>query len=1209
MQIINDDDRFMLTDPHGTACPLAPITVGAVCVTASGSRVTTGALTGQPDAHGIGVTVAIDGTTDDVYASLTVTVRNDGDAPVTLDDLYADFGVARTASNANLPAGLVSRSLDAGVSASGTHTAYDPSSITHPDDRPTPLESPDAFLLLPYAGQRDFRLLVMPYDTTQFELVEPNGPSDYRCYLRSAGRRGAPEYSNTHWHEPARTLTLAPGRAESFTILLTFASSENDIASFLVRFAQTPRGFADGVNGMDSLYHFLLDDPKSIHASHDLTNGYQSAVITDGRLSSLTTPAGGIEAIDPDMGFGDVTITYDNDRKFSTAGLNGHLDADGDAVFRDGPLEATLSFRLDGRTLHATVSLANTGSEPLTLTDVSMAVPLNSRMAWGVDAAQRMIRHTQVAGDNSFMLATPSDGKPPYLLGIPADGVRWELFDLGKQPTRDGETREVYRIHMHGDAAAAEARTHEGGRWRLPTSSLTLAPGERRAFGLDLLWVDGYDEARRELIAHGKLDVQVVPGYTLPRGTEALIKIDSRYADVTLTAEHPDETAIRLVEDCVIDAGSGDGATGSYAGTGDGNGMGDDGNRHGRHGVFRRIYGVRLDRLGENLLTLRYGDGHVGYLELFATLPVGELIDSRADYLRRCQADAPDKWYDGLLQERNTKTGALLNPDNYDEIKGWRIYEVTCDDPGLAKPAFLAAKNAEHPVEDEVRALDRYLGSFVWGGLQRTDEEEWPYGVYGVPDWKNLRDHRGLNGNEQLHIGRLWDYPHVALTWFMMYRIAVRKPEWTALPAREYLKRAWGTFTAMYRYPDEVGYDYESKLDNTSPYRTGYYNELVIADVIDALRVEGEPVRAAQLEAYWNHKADFLIRQAKDLFGSEYAFDTTGFETTQAVVDWGRGHAMRVWNTDGRSATSYRAGDVERFDRYQRACNIACRGWLENGYYVTGSDIRNDTMQYTLSYMSQMGGWSLLQDALYADGSPFGLLRLASASLLSSWALVNAGDKESGYGYWFPGAENQGASSGGFEPLPYATTWLGQPADRGYWIYGCETDLGYCGYLRGAATVVADDPDFGRVVYGGTQSDDNQADINVTRDGDGTRITGTDATGIPTTASSGLMMRDGDGTRITHITPTDGVNRRFHLIRSAADRIHVMLDGARYASATIEECESGRTIITLDVTDVLDGRATLRAFAHDGTVLTIGRRCGRDLTIPVSDGPVAISLG
>ena len=54
-------------------------------------------------------------------------------------------------------------------------------------------------------------------------------------------------------------------------------------------------------------------------------------------------------------------------------------------------------------------------------------------------------------------------------------------------------------------------------------------------------------------------------------------------------------------------------------------------------------------------------------------------------------------------------TRKMLGPDDYDRIKGWRVYEVTCDDPGLSKPAFLAAKSAEAQVQGEVAALDRYL--------------------------------------------------------------------------------------------------------------------------------------------------------------------------------------------------------------------------------------------------------------------------------------------------------------------------------------------------------------------------------------------------------------------------------------------------------------------------------------------------------------------
>ena len=89
------------------------------------------------------------------------------------------------------------------------------------------------------------------------------------------------------------------------------------------------------------------------------------------------------------------------------------------------------------------------------------------------------------------------------------------------------------------------------------------------------------------------------------------------------------------------------------------------------------------------------------------------------------------------------------------------------------------------------------------------------------------------------------------------------------------------------------------------------------------------------------------------------------------------------------------------------------------------------------------------------------------ASYLSAWALVNSGTPESGYGYWYPGLENDGGAGGGFEPAPTGTTWLGQPHHRGSWYYSCEENPGYCGALRTAATILTDDPIFGRFCFGG----------------------------------------------------------------------------------------------------------------------------------------------
>jgi hypothetical protein len=138
---------------------------------------------------------------------------------------------------------------------------------------------------------------------------------------------------------------------------------------------------------------------------------------------------------------------------------------------------------------------------------------------------------------------------------------------------------------------------------------------------------------------------------------------------------------------------------------------------------------------------------------------------------------------------------------------------------------------------------------------------------------------------------------------------------------------------------------------------------------------------------------------------------------------------------------------------------------------------------YTLSYMSQMGGFSVLDYGLHYATQPADYLRLGYASYLSSWALVNSGTPESHYGYWYPGKENDGAAGGGFEPRAWATSWLRKSHPRGSWYYGCEIDLGYCGALRSAATIVVDDPIFGPIAYGGQLAETPDSFSVIPKDG------------------------------------------------------------------------------------------------------------------------------
>jgi hypothetical protein len=243
----------------------------------------------------------------------------------------------------------------------------------------------------------------------------------------------------------------------------------------------------------------------------------------------------------------------------------------------------------------------------------------------------------------------------------------------------------------------------------------------------------------------------------------------------------------------------------------------------------------------------------------------------------------------------------------------------------------------------------------------------------------------------------------------------------------------------------------------------------------------------------------FFVNGGPNLFGSEYAFDSTGFESTQAIARYAIDHPIMAGITTEASA---------KFAVTQIRANLFCRGVIEKAYYHYGSDYRGGAGDsYTLSYMSPMGGWGVLDHALHDRSEPDAAIRLGYGSILSSWSLMNSGTHETGFGYWFPGEANDGGTGGGFEPAAFGTTWLGQPHHRGPWYYSSETDLGYCGALRAASTIVADDPVFGLFCFGGEMRVENSS---------------------------------------MHIIPRDGVRRRLHL-RTAAQQIDLELTGGRFA--------------------------------------------------------------
>ena len=775
-----------------------------------------------------------------------------------------------------------------------------------------------------------------------------------------------------------------------------------------------------------------------------------------------------------------------------------------------GRLTAKIDLSVDENTLNWTIDLENLGNSPLEIGD--LAIPLLMNGNFQQQPTTAVLKHGLVSGDASFIFWMRRNSVGPYLTFTPAAGTSLEYW----------EAQGGYRVFVHS-AASKRPETN----WRQPTTSLTLAPRGKKTYGFKLQWAQSYD-AVRDIRARESVDVQVVPGMTLPSDLSARFALRSASPIHDVTAEFPKETTIT---------------------------------RLGKKGDSE-IFEVRFAKLGENRLTVTFGSNRKTYLEFFSTEPVETLIAKRAAFIASHQHRDPSKWYNGLLAEWAMDTHSMLGPDNYDRIKGWRIYEVTCDDPGLSKPAYLASKSAEHPVQSEVSALDYYIEHFVWGGLQRSTNEEYAYAIYGIPDWKQNRDSTDPGRNGRRHIWRIYDYPHITTMYFGMYRVAKHHPEIkTALDATEYLRRAYGTAVAMFTIPYEV--------ERWSAYQTGLYNELVIPDVIAALELEGMRDQAERLRSHWERKVRAFIGDRPDLFRSEYAFDSTGFESTHALAKYALEHSDDF--TRQRPATEkaqpIQLATMKQFLDQQMEANIFCRGWLENAYYLYGSDIRGGGgNSYTLTYMSTMGGWGVLDYALYNadDYAPY--LRLGSASSLSAWALLNSGTPQSNYGYWYPGKENDGGAGGGFEPAPFGNTWLEQPHHRGSWYYSCEIDLGFCGALRCARTVLADDPIFGRYCYGG--------DLSTTQ-------------ALPSRAEE----RSDEGSLSIGVVPKDGVRRRFHALLGGK-RLHVTLASDRFAkdqSIAIDEPLSKiRFIVESDNSASHSSELSIRAARGFNVVARVG---------------------
>lgn len=724
-----------------------------------------------------------------------------------------------------------------------------------------------------------------------------------------------------------------------------------------------------------------------------------------------------------------------------TANLSPKCDVQNDRFVRTWPIADGLDLEQvltrTGNSLFWDVTVKNGTARSVRVTDLGVRLPI-CNVTRKVSARHNFNRQECVNGGASWILWTPFDGVGTCVALVPSPATRLEFL------TSDDWFYVCARTRLDKSNVT----------WRVPLTDRTLKTGETWTSRFEIFLVSEQASFPEELVKRGGVNVRVAPGMTIPRGETVQLAWETSDPVRSVVAEHPQANTI---------AGEARGAR------------------------------VAFTRLGENRLDVTCASGRTFSLDFFVTEDLETVVKKRAAFIvHNQQTKDPSKWYDGLYSLYDLERGRALSPEFLGDCHPFMV--GGSDDPSNSKPVFLSEKNVVYPNEAEIASLEYYERNFVWGKLQRTDEEyPYPCGIYGSDNWHANRSGRcgdynsGGNGRERMW--RTFDYvTHIAI-YYNLYRIAKENPGFVHyLDAKGYLRRAWLTAMAFFEVP------YNIKMGNQWDfhgwcewaYTQGNFHERYILDLLKALAAEGQPAAAAKLRREWEKKVTYMVYENPWPFGSEMFVDRTAFESSYYVGEYVLTRKMlpqeMFWYDKNRarwySYKTYPQTAKDTFMRNQLLGNLALRGIYTTSGYGRCGTAWTGPMSAALDYMTQMGGIALLDHAtrFAVSSAQTDELRWGYNSFLAAWALVNSGDSASNFGYWRAGAAYDGAAGWNFMALPQGGSYIPRKKFvRGIWMVDGEIDHGFTGAVHGSACYLVKDPVFGAFAYGGRLTADESS--------------------------------------------------------------------------------------------------------------------------------------
>jgi hypothetical protein len=458
----------------------------------------------------------------------------------------------------------------------------------------------------------------------------------------------------------------------------------------------------------------------------------------------------------------------------------------------------------------------------------------------GEDAGYLQV--TRLSGHGPALVVVP-DGKTPFeayapILDRPGRKGAAPVFS---DPTPRGITFEGFYEWMVHSQAYAENEWKNAQPWNPPTS-LTLAPGESRNYGLKFLVSDSIRHIEKTLADNHRPVAVGVPGYVLPQDIEGRLFL--KYGTPVTSMTVDPASAIDIREDSSDHKGW-------------------------------KAYSLRGKAWGRSRLTITYDDGTVQTINYFVIKPAAQAIADMGHFLttRQWFTDSSDPFHrapSAITYDRET---------NQQVLQDSRVWIAGLSDEGGAG-SWLAAimKELVQPDKEELVKLQEFVDGVLWGVLQSKDGPH-TYGVrkslfYYQPDqlppnyynssfdWKSWTS---WNKQASEAVDRSYDYPHVAAAYWVLYRLARdHQGLITNHPWDWYLNHAYETSMAMTNYAQDLSV-------------FGQMEGSIFMAILTDLRREGMTTQAEALEKKMRERADRWRAQAYP-FGSEMPWDSTGQE-------------------------------------------------------------------------------------------------------------------------------------------------------------------------------------------------------------------------------------------------------------------------------------------------------------------------------------------